>query len=44
LGLSIVHRIIARCNGEVGVESEEGKGSLFWFTLPEATEADLANL
>lgn len=34
LGLSIVQRIITRLGGEVGVESELGKGSLFYFTLP----------
>lgn len=34
LGLSIVRRIIEKLGGEVGVESEVGKGSLFSFTLP----------
>jgi len=34
LGLSIVRRIIEKLGGEVGVESEIGVGSLFWFTLP----------
>jgi signal transduction histidine kinase len=37
LGLSIVQRIITKLAGEVGVESDEGKGSLFWFALPNAT-------
>lgn len=37
LGLAIVARIVKRLNGEVGVESEPGKGSLFWFTLPRPT-------
>jgi signal transduction histidine kinase len=36
LGLSIVHRITAKLGGQVGVESKEGDGSLFWFTLPAA--------
>ncbi|MGQ9851050.1 MAG: PAS domain-containing sensor histidine kinase, partial [Aggregatilineaceae bacterium] len=34
LGLSIVQRIVERLAGEVGVESEPGQGSLFYFTLP----------
>jgi len=36
LGLSIVRRIAERLDGEVGVESEIGKGSIFFFTLPAA--------
>jgi len=34
LGLSIFLRIVNRLNGQVGVESSPGKGSIFWFTLP----------
>ncbi len=35
LGLSIVRRIIDKLGGQVGVESEVGQGSLFYFTLPK---------
>lgn len=34
LGLSIVKTVVEKFNGAVGVESESGKGSLFYFTLP----------
>jgi signal transduction histidine kinase len=34
LGLSIVQRIVTKLGGRVGVESQFGKGSTFWFTLP----------
>lgn len=34
LGLSIAKRTIMDLGGQVGVESEMGKGSTFWFTLP----------
>ena len=35
LGLSITKRIIEKLGGKVGIESEKGHGSLFYFTLPE---------
>jgi two-component system phosphate regulon sensor histidine kinase PhoR len=35
LGLSIVKHIIELHSGSVGVESVEGLGSKFWFTLPK---------
>jgi signal transduction histidine kinase len=36
LGLAIVKETIRHHGGEVGVESESGQGTLFWFTLPRA--------
>ena len=34
LGLSVVRRIVDKLGGQVGVESDSGGGSTFWFTLP----------
>jgi|GEM_PF-2385976 len=36
MGLSIVQRIVTRMHGTIGVDSEPGQGSTFWFTLPAA--------
>jgi two-component system CheB/CheR fusion protein len=37
LGLYISSEIVKRHNGDIGVLSEEGRGSTVWFTLPTNT-------
>jgi PAS domain S-box-containing protein len=39
IGLAIVHKGIERLGGRVGVESQEGQGSRFWFELSRAEAA-----
>ena len=34
IGLALTHRLVEMHSGNIGVNSELGKGSTFWFTLP----------
>lgn len=41
IGLALVHELVKAHGGEVGVESDVGKGSRFWLRLPRAHNAPL---
>ena len=42
LGLAIARRRIEARGGRIGVESEPGKGAMFWFELAVARDPDAA--
>lgn len=43
VGLALSARIVERHDGEIGVESTEGEGAHFWFTLPLAEEHEASD-
>jgi signal transduction histidine kinase len=36
VGLSICREVVDLWDGQIGVNSDEGRGSVFWFTVPDA--------
>jgi len=42
LGLAICKQLIAQMGGDIGVETEPGRGSTFWFTVPVELPAEAA--
>ena len=43
IGLALSRRLVELHGGDIGVESQEGKGSKFWFKIPHKKNMPLIN-